>query len=209
MSALQHYTYKNITISGLPGNGSTTLLNRLRETLKFEGWKGFSGGEFMRSYATEKGLFDAQKTLHHDATVYGEDFDRHVDLGIREKVQNEEYWIIESWLAGFMAQGVPGTLKVLMTCSVDAIRIDRLVNRDHITIAEAKHHIHERKAKNEAKWQKMYAPEWQQFVVAAGKAQPDDPIDFWRPDLYDKVIDTYSTNQEDALQIVLDAIQKT
>jgi len=208
MAALDKYAFKNISISGLPGNGSTTLLNGVREALKFDGWKGFSGGEFMRAYATEKGLFDAQKTLHHDALVYEDEFDRQVDLGVREKLQKQEYWIIESWLAGFMAQGVPGTLKVLMTCSNDAIRIDRLVNRDHITIAEAKHHIHERKVKNEEKWQRMYANEWNEFVVKNGRAQPDDPIDFWRPDLYDKVIDTYSTNQEDALQIVLDAIKK-
>ena len=208
MSALQNYTYKNITISGLPGNGSTTLLNRLRETLKFDGWKGFNGGEFMRAYATEKGLFDPSQTLHHDATVYDESFDRLVDFGIREKVQTEEHWIIESWLAGFMAQSVPGTFKILMTCSVDAIRIDRLVNRDHISITEAKKHIHERTEKNATKWQRMYAAEWKEFVVDAGRAKPDDPIDFWRPDLYDKVIDTYSTNQEEALQIVLDAIQK-
>jgi len=55
------YLYQNITISGLPGNGSTTLLNTLREALKEEGWKGFSGGEFMRNYALEKGLFDGAK----------------------------------------------------------------------------------------------------------------------------------------------------
>jgi cytidylate kinase len=208
MSALHHYAYKNITISGLPGNGSTTLLNSLREHLKFDGWKGFSGGEFMRSYAAEKGLFDEHQSLHHDATVYDETFDRQVDLGIREKLQTEDYWIIESWLAGFMAQGVPDTLKILVTCSDDAVRVDRIVNRDQISPQEAKHHIHERKLKNQTKWQRMYAAEWQQFVVAAGKATASDPIDFWRPDLYDKVIDTYSTNQADALQAVLNAIKK-
>ena len=49
------HQYKNITISGLPGAGSTTLLFRLKKELDFEGWKGFSGGEFMRTYAEEKG----------------------------------------------------------------------------------------------------------------------------------------------------------
>jgi cytidylate kinase len=208
MSALHGYKYRNITISGLPGNGSTTLLNSLRENLKFDGWKGFSGGEFMRSYATEKGLFDPQKMLHHDATVYDEAFDRQVDLGIREKLYSEDYWIIESWLSGFMAQGVPGTLKVLVICSDDAVRIDRIVNRDMISPMEAKKHIHERKHNNQEKWRRMYANEWKKFVIDAGRAVPSDPIDFWRPDLYDKVIDTYSTNQADALQIVLDAIKK-
>lgn len=204
----QQPQYKNITISGLPGCGSTTLLNLLREKLKFEGWKGFSGGEFMRAYAAEKGLFDSQKALHHDATVYDEDFDRQVDYGMREKLETEQQWIIESWLSGFMAQGVAGTLKVLMMCSDDAVRIDRIVNRDQINVMEAKKHIHERKEKNVAKWSRMYSSEWQKFVVDAGHASANDPIDFWKPDLYDIVIDTFSMNQQQALEIVLHDIKK-
>jgi hypothetical protein len=62
----------------------------LREQLKFDGWKGFSGGEFMRAYAAEKGLFDSSNKLHHDATVYNDDFDRQVDMGMREKLQTEK-----------------------------------------------------------------------------------------------------------------------
>jgi len=34
-------------------------------------------------------------------------------------------------------------------------------------------------------------------------------IDFWRPELYDLVIDTFSNNKEKTLQLVLDAIKKT
>jgi cytidylate kinase len=120
------YQYKNITISGLPGCGSTTLLSLLKEELAKDQWAGFSGGEFMRAYAVEKGLFNPAQSTHHSATVYDDDFDRQVDYGIREKVGAGEKWIIESWLSGFMAQNIPGTLKVLMTCSDDAVRIDRL-----------------------------------------------------------------------------------
>jgi cytidylate kinase len=202
------YLYQNITISGLPGSGSTTLLNLLREELKFDGWKGFSGGEFMRAYAAEKGLFDSSNKLHHDATVYSDDFDRQVDMGMREKLETEKNWIIESWLSGFLAQGVKGTFKVLMMCSDDAVRIDRIVNRDQTNVEEAKKHIHDRKAKNEEKWRRMYGDLWQAWVVNKGLADADEPIDFWKPALYDKVIDTYSLNQSDALQIVLDAIKK-
>ncbi len=205
---LHKYAFQNITISGLPGSGSTTLLNMLREHLKFDGWKGFSGGEFMRAYAAEKHLFDDSNRLHHDATVYGEDFDRQVDLGIREKLQKERGWIIESWLSGFFAQGVPGTLKILVMCSDIAVRIDRIVNRDGVTVPEAKKHIHERRARNEQKWQRMYAHEWNEYVVKTGHAKASEPIDFWKPELYDITIDTYSTNQTKSLEIVLDAIQK-
>lgn len=204
----EQYNYKNITISGLPGCGSTTLLSLLREELEKDAWIAFSGGEFMRSYAIEKGLFNPSLSVHHSATVYTDDFDRQVDYGIREKVATEEKWIIESWLSGFMAQNVPGTLKVLMVCSDDAVRIDRIVNRDEVDVFEAKKSIHDRYEGNLKKWSRMYAKEWQEWVVEKGKVSKTDPIDFWRPELYDLVIDTFSHNKEKTLQIVLDAIKK-
>ncbi len=207
MSELHHFLYRNITVSGLPGCGSTTLLTLLRESLKLDGWRGFSGGEFMRAYAAEKGLFDDKNALHHDATVYADDFDRQIDMGMREKLETEEHWILESWLSGFMAQGVEGTLKILMYCSDDAVRIDRIINRDKVTVVEAKKHLHERYTKNLNKWSRMYKDQWNDWVVKTGKAKASDPIDFWLPDLYDIVIDTYSTNQQQTLEIVLNAIK--
>lgn len=207
MATLHVSQYHNLTISGLPGCGSTTLLKLLKEELGLDGWRGFSGGEFMRAYATEKGLFDASQGVHHDATVYTDDFDRQVDMGMREKLREEEHWILESWLSGFFAQGVPKVLKVLMLCSDDAVRIDRIVNRDKISVTEAKEHIHERKTKNLAKWGRMYENEWKEWVVGAGKATADEPIDFWKPELYDLVIDTFSLNQQQSLEKVFDALE--
>ncbi len=204
----KQYNYKNITISGLPGCGSTTLLRELKEKLGPEGWSGFSGGEFMRAYAIEKGLFNPEQSTHHSATVYNDDFDRQVDFGMREKVAKEEKWIIESWLSGFMAQNIPGTLKILMICSDDAVRIDRIVNRDNADVVEAKKSIHERYQGNLAKWQRMYPQEWQEWVVATGRLAKSEPIDFWRSELYDLVIDTFSNSKEKTLQMVLDAIEK-
>lgn len=202
------FTYKNITISGLPGCGSTTLLEGLKEELQFDGWKGFSGGEFMREYATEKGLFNAASKQHHDATVYDDNFDRQVDMGMREKLSQEEHWILESWLSGFMAQGVEGTLKVLMTCSDDAVRIDRIVNRDEVSVDEAKENMQKRYETNLAKWQRLYADQWNEWLVQTGKVDAQDPIDFWRPSLYDVVIDTYTQSKQATLQAIIDAVTK-
>lgn len=199
--------YKNITISGLPGCGSTTLLRLLKEKLGPQGWQGFSGGEFMRAYAIEKGLFREDHGLHHDASVYSDDFDRQVDLGVREKLASENHWIIESWLSGFFAQGVPGVLKVLVVCSDDAVRIDRIVNRDDVSVEEAKEHIHKRTTTNLAKWSKIYHNEWNDWVVKAGKMKKGEAIDFWRPELYDLCIDTYSTSREQTLISVLKALE--
>jgi len=195
--------YRNVTISGLPGCGSTTMLNGLREALKIDGWRGFSGGEFMRHYATEKGLWDKNNTAHHNASIYSVEFENEVDFGMRQKLAQESQWIIESWLSGFLAQGVPHTLKILMTCSSDDVRIDRVVNRDGITIDEAKANTIERYESNLQKWTSMYSQQWQEWVVKPGTVSANAPIDFWRPDLYDLVLDTYSLTAEQTLEKVL------
>ncbi|MEO8581469.1 MAG: AAA family ATPase [Patescibacteria group bacterium] len=199
--------YHNITVSGLPGSGSTTLLRKLKEELQFDGWKGFSGGEFMREYAKEKGLFQEKGGVHHDSRHYEDDFDRKVDFGMREKLEKEEKWILESWLSGFLGQGVPKVLKVLMICSDEAVKIDRVVNRDGITVQEAKDNMHARYQANLTKWSRMYAKEWKEWVVAKNLMSKDAEIDFWNPKLYDLVIDTYSHNKQDSLQMVLDKLQ--
>lgn len=201
--------YQNITISGLPGAGSTTLLQHLKLVLKDEGWRGFSGGEFMRAYATEKGYFDPSSGGHHDATVYSDAFDREVDMDMRNKLLTEKKWVLESWLSGFLAQQVPGVLKVLMVCSNKAVRIDRIVNRDAISPDLALANMNNRYEKNLKKWQRVYAQEWQDWVVAPNRVKSTDPIDFWRQDLYDVVIDTYSVSQLEATNIVLNAIKST
>lgn len=201
--------YRNITISGLPGCGSTTLLNLLRVELGPEGWTGFSGGEHMRAYAIEKGYFkvDEHGELHHDATVYPDDFDRQVDFGMRQRLQDGEKQILESWLSGFMAQGVEGTLRILMVCSDEAVRIDRVVNRDEVTVEEARDNMQARYDKNLEKWSKMYGEQWQEWVVGSGTLDADQPIDFWHPNLYHLVIDTYKYSKEQTLQLVLDALE--
>ena len=206
--SLANKKYRNVTISGLPGCGSTTMLNGLREGLAHEGWRGFSGGEFMRHYATEKGLWDPNNPEHHNATIYSVEFENEVDFGMRQKLSDESQWIIESWLSGFLAQGIPGTLKILMTCSSDDVRIDRVVNRDGITVEEAKQNTLDRYERNLQKWIQMYSAQWQEWVVTPGTVSANAPIDFWRADLYDLVIDTYSLTAEQALEKVLAVLQE-
>lgn len=193
-------TFTNISISGLPGAGATTLGKSLANELQ---WSYFGGGDFMRAHAIKQGLFDPIKGLHHDATVYDDDFDRQVDFGMRHKVSDSRHNILESWLSGFMVQGISGVLKVLITCSDDSIRIDRIVNRDAVSVEEAKHHIFERERKNLLKWQRLYASEWQEWVVKPGRMSATESINFWDERLYDLVVDTYSSSKEQALAEVV------
>lgn len=195
--------YRNVTISGLPGAGSTTLGKVLAQKL---GWNFHSGGDFMRHYAIEHGYFDPKATVHHAATAYPDDFDRQVDYQMRNDLSEKAGFVYESWLSGFLGQQVPGTLKILVYCSDDAVRVDRIANRDDISIAEAKEHIFERERKNLQKWIKMYGKEWDEWVVSPGTLPKEESIYFWRKELYDLAIDTFRLGKEETLELALKAI---
>ncbi len=157
----------------------------------------------MRAYAIKKGLFSKKNKFHHLATVYSDDFDRKVDYGMRRWLEKREAKIFDSWLSGFVAQQVPHTLKILVYCSNDTIRVDRIVNRDGLTVNQAKKHIFERERKNTAKWRRMYKKEWQQWVIDPKTISPKKPIWFWYPKMYDLKINTFRNSKEKTLQKAL------
>lgn len=196
--------YQNVVISGLPGAGSTTLAKKLQSNL---GWEYFSGGDWMRAYAVTNGLFDDNQKLHHDQSIIQDDVDRQMDHGMRKNMIDKSNKIYDSWLCGFLAQGVPDTFKILCTCSDDAVRVDRLANRDGLTIAEAKEHIFDREKKNVAKWRKMYSQEWKEWVVEPGFVSAEKEAYYWYPEMYDMVIDTFTVSREEAFQMAMKAIR--
>jgi len=197
--------YKNVTISGLPGAGSTTLGKHLAKHL---GFQYHSGGDFMRQYAIDNGYFDPKQSIHHSAAAYPDDFDRKVDYEMRNNLQNKRGYVYESWLSGFLAQQVEGTFKILLYCSEDVVRVDRIANRDDVTIEDAKTHIFTREQNNLDKWIKMYGKEWDEWVVKPKTLAKDEPIYFWRPELYDLTIDTYHFGREETLEIASKALEK-
>jgi len=89
-----------------------------------------------------------------------------------------------------MAQGIPGVLKILLVCSNDLDRAERLASRDGMNLSQAVVEAFERLQKNTARWSRMYAHEWEEWVVKGGTRPPDAPCFFWHPRLYDLVIDT-------------------
>lgn len=203
---MHQYKYDNITISGLPGAGSSTLAKLTADKL---GWEYYGGGDFMRAYAIKIGVFDEKTGFHHDATVYDDEFDRQVDYGVRQKVEEAQGNVLDAWLSGFMTLGKPKVLKVLVYCSDDAVRIDRIVNRDKVNVEQAKKHVFEREQKNLTKWQRMYAKEWQEWVVDSGVLPPEAEIDFWNQKLYDVAIDTFRYSKEETLDKVMEALEGT
>ncbi|KKP69814.1 hypothetical protein A2X44_05075 [candidate division CPR3 bacterium GWF2_35_18] len=197
--------YQNIVISSLPGSGRSTLARLLHK--KLSDWNLFSGGGFMREYAIEKGLFKGDSLLHHSAATYGEDFDRKVDMGMREWLVKKEKMIIESWLCGFLAQNVPNTLKILLVCK-NSLRIDRVANRDNVRVREAKKNLKERMNINVQKWTQMYHKEWNDWVVKKKLIDSKEEINFWDERLYDLVIDTYMYSKEETFNLAYEALSK-
>jgi len=183
--------YSSIAISGPPGAGRSTLLKNLKSIVEPLGWETFSGGDWARQFAIKNGNHDQNDPTHHKATDYGEDIDHQIDLSLREKLSNPETHVaVESWIAGWNMRGLKHVLKVLLNCD-DALRIDRVVNRDNLTVEKAKVHLHDREEANLEKWSKMYHI-------------PKN--DFWDLKHYDLVINTYSHGPQETLNLVLQAL---
>jgi predicted cytidylate kinase len=183
--------YSSVAISGPPGAGRSTLLKNLKAIVDPLGWETFSGGDWARQFAIKNGNHDPNDQTHHKATDYGEDIDHQIDLALREKLSNPQTHVaVESWIAGWNMRGLNHVLKVLLNCD-DALRIDRVVNRDNLTVEKAKIHLHDREEANLNKWSKMYGV---------------PKTDFWDLKHYDLVINTYSHGPQETLNLVLQAL---
>ena len=172
--------FNNIIISGGVATGKNTLLNNLKPFLKPLGWKFTSGGQILRDYLKEyiqPLSSSADKEVHHQ-----------IDKRTL-KLLEEGRWIIESWLAGFMARQRKDTLRVLLICSNPALKIDRVANRDNISIEKAKHYIKEREDDNFKTWKKIYGN-----------------YNFFDPKFFHLVVDTYSSGPLETVGRVLDKL---
>ncbi len=186
MSEVINPQIKNITVSGRIGSGATTLAHHLAEAL---GWEILDGGKLFRAFTKDHG--------------YAEDRSDQFDLDYEEKIKTllreKSHQIIQSHLAGFDAQGIEGIFKILLVCEDSEgndktdVRIDRLVNRDNMSIDEAKHEAKERDRQNLDKWRRLYAnndPDWA----------------YWDKKYYDLILNTYEHNQEETLKTALKMI---
>lgn len=185
----QKLKYSSVAISGRPGAGRSTLLKNLKAIVEPLGWETFSGGDWARKFAIENGKHDASDVTHHKATDYSDEIDHQIDAAMREKLANPDTHVaVESWIAGWNMRGLPHVLKVLLMCD-DSLRIDRVVNRDNLSVEEAKRHLHEREDANIGKWERMYGT-----------------TDFWDPKHYDLIINTYAHGPKETLNLVLQAL---
>lgn len=176
-------SFRNITISGKIAVGTTTLAKNLVHIL---GWKHINAGEIQREFDRTHNINENKQ----GAASRPDEHEREIDEQTKNMLRNENHIIYEAWLSGFMAKDIPGILKVLLVCSHEDIRIDRVVNRDSISIEEAKASLKQREDENVSKWKKLYGN-----------------FDFWEPKYYDLVIDTYESGPMETMGKVLDKLR--
>lgn len=177
----QKLKYQNIAISGRIATGTSTLARNLEQVLS---WKRINVGDLTREYDRKRG----KSEFFSGSDTRSDAYERGIEAMTKKKLSQEKGLIYEAWLAGFVAKEIAPVCKVLLICD-DALRIDRLVNRDNLTVVEAKKQIESREKGNIKKWKKLYGTD-----------------DFWNPKYFDLVIDTYSSGPMETVGKVLDKI---
>jgi cytidylate kinase len=186
-----HSDIRIITVSGRIASGSTTLAHQLAKKL---GWKHVEGGEiFWEAVRGRLGLSEKDTDKRPDKE------DKDFDHSLVEILKTRSNMILETKLAGYNAQGIEGVFKILVLCNDKGgndqtqIRIDRLTNRENISLEQAKQEVLQREKNDIAKWKRLY-----------GK---DDPNwTYLDPKYYDLVINTYENDSAKTLQITLSKI---
>lgn len=174
--------YRNVTISGKIGVGSTTLAKKVAEILQ---WKYINAGALQREYDRQQGKDENLQ----GAAKRSDDHERAMEEQAKKVLREDEHVVYEAWLSGFVAKEIPGVLKVLVVCSKDDVRVDRVMNRENVNLETAKDYIRIRESENIEKWKELYGTD-----------------DFWNPKDYDLVVDTYSSGPLETLGKVLDAL---
>lgn len=180
-----------ITISGRIGAGSTTLARNLAKHLN---WKHIEGGEiFWEAVRKKMGLAPEETHLRPDEE------DVLFDQQLKKILAEDEKIVLETKLAGYNSQGLDDVFRILVVCNdknetdQTQIRIDRLVNREGISVDEAKNEVNEREKNDLEKWRKLYANGDFNWVYFDEK-------------YYDLVINTFASNSDQALKQVIETV---
>jgi cytidylate kinase len=174
--------YDNITISGGPGSGKSLLSTNLRKILEPEGWHFLHAGEIMRK--------DMNEFINPSADLLPDDSHIIIDQRAHEILSTRSHYVIDAWLAGFIARDLPRTLRVLLYMSDPDEAVNRVAQRDNLSTAEARQLMKDREERNVKVWRKIYGD-----------------VDFWNPEYYNLLIDSCHSTPEQSVQSVMDALK--
>jgi len=165
-----------LTISGLPGSGTTTVAKLLSKELSLEL---ISAGAVFRQMAAEKNLPLEQFSEMAEAN---DDFDRVIDERQREEAMKTENAIVEGRLSGFIVPDAD--LKIWLKAPVE-IRAKRITVREKITYDKALHAMKSRERSEYKRYKQYYGLNLDDLSI------------------YDLVIESSRWNEEDIVAMIL------
>lgn len=174
-----------VTVSGLPGSGTTTLSRLLAEYYELEL---VSSGEIFRRMAKERGvsLSEFGALAERDPSI-----DLDIDKNQKAIIHTQHNIVLESRLAGHMAEGVPNVLKIWIKAPL-LTRVKRIQRREKsISFDEELARTVEREKSEALRYRNYYG------------------IDITDLSIYDIVIDSEKWNQYqtlDILRVAIDAL---
>lgn len=173
-----------ITISGLPGSGTTTASKKLAKELNY---KHIDAGQVFRQAALEHkmSLSDFERyVLEHLEE------DRKLDKKIMTYAKDNKNIILEGRLTGWMTKKYKIPSFKIWLMAPKKIRADRIARRERISFKEALKDIDLRETAIRQRYQECYG------------------IDIDDTSVYDLVVDSSKKLPEEILTFVLDKINK-
>lgn len=168
-----------ITVSGLPGSGTSTACGRVCGQL---GWAYINAGQIFRQLAEESGLSLAEfgEKAEADASI-----DRQLDERMIAKAQTEAPIIIEGRLTGWMAhRSALAALKIWLAATPE-IRAQRVGRRESKSVAQALAEMKLREGSEARRYKEHHQ------------------ISFDDLSIYDLVIDTDTTDADSVVAQIL------
>jgi predicted cytidylate kinase len=173
--------FRNITISGDVGTGTSTLAKDLGKKL---GWVIVSAGDIFREYHKKHNI-----PLWNKSDIPDE-LDKKVDHEFFEKMKTDEKIIFESHYSGWFARDLDDIYRILLICDKD-LATKRIIDREH-THKETSGEIEERRKQLRAKFKKLYSSD-----------------NYEDPQLFNLVIDTTKTGIDETIEQTFKAFSKT
>lgn len=170
-----------ITISGLPGSGTTTVAKILASKLNY---KLISAGEVFRQLAREKGYSLEEFSKYAESSP---DIDLYIDKLQKELAEKEENAIVEGRLSGWMIKDAD--LKVWIFANED-IRYARVAKREGKDIVEIRKKTKSREEYEKSRYRKFYGID----------------IDDWS--IYHLIINSGHFDAESIAEIILKAVER-
>ncbi|MEA2032093.1 MAG: AAA family ATPase [Euryarchaeota archaeon] len=169
-----------ITISGLPGSGTTTVAKLLSEELSVEL---ISAGELFRQIAKEKKL---PLEYFNKLAETDDDFDRQIDERQAEEAMKRENVIVESRLSGFFVPDAD--LKIWLKAPV-GVRAKRIAHREAIAYEEALSAMNNRERSENKRYEQYYGINLNDLFI------------------YDLVIDSSKWSERDIVGMIKVAVE--